>query len=230
MSTILVVATLLLAVGLIYGPQYWVNRVLREYSTPQDHFPGSGGELAEHLIQKIGLRDVRVEVSDAGDHYDPVARAVRLTQDKLDGKSLTAIAVAAHEVGHAIQHQTGYKPFALRQRLAAMVIGVEKFGAITLLALPLLTFLSRSPRVGLLILLLGVASLLLATLVHLVTLPVEWDASFRRALPILQAGEFLSPQEQKHARKILTAAALTYVSGSLASLFNLARWVTILRR
>jgi len=230
MPFFLIVVALLLVVVLIYGPHYWVKRVLQQYSTPQDHFPGSGGELAVHLIEKIGLRDVRVELTESGDHYDPVARAVRLTKDKLEGKSLTAIAVAAHEVGHAIQHQTGYKPFTLRQQLASFAIGAEKFGALIMLALPLLTFLSRSPRIALLMFLFGIASMLLSTLVHLVTLPVEWDASFKRALPLLQAGEYLSPEEQKYARKILTAAALTYVAGSLSSLLNLARWLTIVRR
>jgi len=72
--------------------------------------------------------------------------------------------------------------------------------------------------------------MVVSTIVHLVTLPVEWDASFKRALPILRAGEYISPKEQKHAKTILTAAALTYVSGSLASLLNLARWVAILKR
>jgi len=227
---LIVIFGLALLVLLIYGPQLWVSRVLTRYSSPDEHFPGTGGELAHHLIKRFGMDDVTVEQTDQGDHYDPVSKTVRLTPDKLNGKSLTAITVAAHEVGHAIQHQLDYKPFIARQQLVGVAIGAQKLGALFMLAIPLLTLISRSPKIGLLIFMIGISSMLISTLVHLITLPVEWDASFKRALPVLQAGEYLSPTELGHAKKILTAAALTYVSGSLASLLNLARWIAVLRR
>jgi Zn-dependent membrane protease YugP len=230
MSIVLIICGIVLFLALIYGPQYWVTRVLDQYSNQQDHYPGTGGELAEHLIRKFELQDVNVEKSESGDHYDPVQKTVRLTEDKLNGKSLTAITVAAHEVGHAIQHHTGYKPFKLRHYLAIFAIGAQKLGALMMILIPVLGLISRSPQVGLVIFLVGISGMILGTIVHLVTLPVEWDASFKRALPILQAGEYISVEEQKHAKRILTAAALTYVSGSLASLLNLARWIAILRR
>jgi hypothetical protein len=230
MHVILIVIGVLLVFGLIYGPQYWVTQVLNKYNVPQDHFPGTGGELAQHLINKFELQDVKVELSEIGDHYDPTKKAVRLTKDKLDGKSLTAITVAAHEVGHAIQHQMGYKPFKARHYLGIFAIGAQKLGALMMLVMPVLSLISRSPQLGLLIFLTGIATMVLSTVVHLVTLPVEWDASFKRALPILEAGEYISPNELKKARKILKAAALTYVSGSLASLLSLARWLAVLRR
>jgi Zn-dependent membrane protease YugP len=225
-----VIAGLLLLFALIYGPQYWVSRVLRHYSAEQDHYPGSGGELAEHLVSKLGLQGVRVEQSEHGDHYDPVDKAVRLSEQNLKGKSLTAITVAAHEVGHAIQHQLGYVPFKVRQQLVVVASGAEKLGAFMMFALPVLALISRSPHVGLAMFIIGIGSMLLGTIVHLATLPVEWDASFKRALPILQEGRYISELEQQHAKKILTAAALTYVSASLASLLNLGRWIAILRR
>jgi len=225
-----VIIGLLLLFALIYGPQYWVNRVLRHYSTEQDHFPGNGGELAEHLVSKLGLTGVTVEQTEHGDHYDPTDRAVRLSEANLKGKSLTAITVAAHEVGHALQHQLGYAPFRMRQRLVVFAGGAEKLGAFMLFALPVLALITRSPHLGLAMFIIGIGSMLFGTIVHLATLPVEWDASFKRALPILQEGRYLSDDEHPHAKKILTAAALTYVSASLASLLNLARWVAILRR
>lgn len=230
MSVILIVIGVIIVFGLIYGPQYWVTRVLSKYNVPQNHFPGTGGELAQHLINKFELQDVKVELSDTGDHYDPIKKVVRLTKDKLEGKSLTAITVAAHEVGHAIQHQMGYKPFKARHYLGIFALGAQKLGALMMFAMPVLSLISRSPRLGLLIFLVGIATMILSTIVHLVTLPVEWDASFKRALPILEAGEYINPNELKKARKILTAAALTYVSGSLASLLSLARWLAVLRR
>ena len=221
---------LILILAIIFGPQYWVTHVLKKYNQSQDHFPGTGGELAEHLIEKYELDGVKVEKTEGGDHYDPTDKTVRLTADKFDGKSLTAITVAAHEVGHAIQHRNGYLPFELRQRIVSVAIGAEKIGALVMIAIPFMALVSRSPRLGLIMFILAIGSMLIGTLVHFVTLPVEWDASFKRALPILKEGEYISDREMKHAHKILTAAALTYVSGSLASLLNLGRWIAVLRR
>lgn len=225
-----IIIIILLLIAMIYGPQYWVRYTMRKYSHQQEHFPGTGGELAKHLVDKFQLQGVKVEVTEQGDHYDPVDRAVRLSKDNLNGKSLTAIAVAAHEVGHAIQHQAGYVPFTLRQKLAVLAIGAEKIGAFMMFALPVLALISRSPRMGLAMFVLAIGSMFIGTIVHLVTLPVEFDASFKRALPILKEGNYISPTEHRQAKKILTAAALTYVSGSLASLLSLARWIAILRR
>ena len=227
---ILVIFGLLLLFALIYGPQYWVSRVLRHYSTEQEHYPGNGGELAEHLVTKLGLDGVKVELTEDGDHYDPTDKIVRLSKDNFNGKSLTAITVAAHEVGHAIQHQIDYTPFKMRQRLVIFAMGAEKLGAFMMFALPVIALITRSPHVGLAMFIIGIGSMLLGTIVHLTTLPVEWDASFKRALPILLEGQYISEHEHVHAKKILTAAALTYVSASLASLLNLARWIAILRR
>jgi len=216
--------------AVIYGPQYWVTHILKKYSLEQDHFPGTGGELAQHLVERFRLTGVKVEKTELGDHYDPSDKAVRLTADKFNGKSLTAITVAAHEVGHAIQHAEGYRPFALRQHLAGFAVGAQKLGALAIFAIPLLALVSRSPRVGLAMFVIAIGSMLIGTIVHLVTLPVEWDASFKRALPILKQGEYISDREINNAHTILTAAALTYVAGSLASLLNLGRWIAILRR
>lgn len=227
---LIVVFALILLIILIYAPQFWVSRVLAQYSTPEAHFPGTGGELVLHLIKRFDLKGVKLEKTTEGDHYDPVSKTVRLSPEKLDGKSLTAITVAAHEVGHAMQHYMGYKPFLARQQAVGIAIAAQKVGALSMLAIPLMTIISRSPKVATLLFIFGIASMLLSTIVHLITLPVEWDASFKRALPVLDAGGYLSPDEMVHAKKILTAAALTYVSGSLASLLNLARWISILKR
>ena len=227
---ILVIAGLLLLFALIYGPQYWVSRILSHYSAEQEHYPGTGGELVEHLVKKLELHDVKVEQTEQGDHYDPTDKTVRLSKENFKGKSLTAITVAAHEVGHAIQHQFDYAPFKMRQQLVMVAGGAEKLGAIMMFALPVMALISRSPHVGLSMFIVGIGSMLLGTIVHLATLPVEWDASFKRALPILLEGKYISELEHVHAKKILTAAALTYVSASLASLLNLARWIAILRR
>ncbi|MEM9532819.1 MAG: zinc metallopeptidase [Pseudomonadota bacterium] len=223
------VATVAL-ITLILGPGIWVKRVMRRYSRPEDRYDGTGAELARYLLDGLRMPDVPVEVSEVGDHYDPSARAVRLSPDVHDGRSLTAITVAAHEVGHALQHRDHYPALVWRTRLVKMSIPLQKTGAAILVAAPFVALLSRAPAVGILMFVGGFLSLATSTLVHLVTLPTELDASFRRAMPLLEHGNILKPVDLPHARRLLTAAALTYVSSSLMSLLNIGRWWAILRR
>lgn len=226
--SIVIIIVLLLAV--ILGPSIWVRRVIDRYSTPADRYPGTGGQLARQLLDRHGLQSVRVEQTEAGDHYDPEARAVRLSPDKLEGRSLTAITVAAHEVGHAVQDHEGYLPLRLRTRLVKATQNVERLGAAVLVVAPFLGALTRAPSVGLVMFAAGMATLATSAVVHLVTLPTELDASFGRALPMLDRHRILKDTDRRHARRLLTAAALTYVSASLMSLLNIARWIAILRR
>ncbi len=220
---------LILIIAAVFGPQLWAKRVLARHSGPRDDLAGTGGELARHLVTGLKLPGVTVEATVGGDHYDPIAKAVRLNKENWHGKSLTALVVASHEVGHAIQDTSGYRPFRHRTRLVQSTQKVQKISGILMIAIPVIAVLARSPRLGLLMFLVGLASLAISVVVHLVTLPVEWDASFRRALPILAANNYISAADRPAARKILTACALTYIAGSLASLLNLWRWI-VLRR
>lgn len=224
----LIIALLLLA--LVFGPGLWVRRVLARYSKPEDRYPGTGADLARLLLDANGMQRVTVEETEHGDHYDPMAKAVRLTPDKFAGRSLTAITVAAHEVGHALQDHTGYPPLRIRTRLVQVIEPVQKLGAGVLMAAPLLGALTRAPGLSLVMILAGFATLLSSTVVHFVTLPTEIDASFARALPMLEQHGILKKVDKPHARRLLRAAALTYVSASLMSLLNIARWWAILRR
>ena len=214
----------------IYGPQFWAKRVFAKYSQNQDHFPGTGGELARHLLDKVDLQHVKLEITETGDHYDPESKTVRLMESHFQGKSLTAIAIAAHEVGHAIQDAQNHPMLTLRTRLVKTAQAAEKIGSAAIIAAPVVTMLTRAPTVGALFFMIGIGSMFVNTVVHLVTLPVEWDASFGKALPMLKAGEYISKKEIQSSEQILKAAALTYVAGSLASLLNLWRWIAILRR
>jgi Zn-dependent membrane protease YugP len=215
---------------IVFGPGLWVRRVLDRYSVPADRYSGTGGQLARHLLDRHGLNDVQVEATDQGDHYDPEDKTVRLTEDKFGGRSLTAITVAAHEVGHALQDHEGYTPLRLRTRLVKATRGVEKIGAGILVIAPFLGIITRIPALSLITFAAGLLTLGTAAVVHFVTLPTEFNASFARALPILDEHRILKPADRPHARRLLTAAALTYVSASLMSLLNVARWLTILRR
>lgn len=226
---ILIVAVFLILV-IVFGPGIWVNRVLDRYSVPADRYSGTGAQLARHLLDKNGLQSVQVEQTEMGDHYDPEAKVVRLTEDRFNGRSLTAITVAAHEVGHAVQDKESYAPLKMRSRLVKATRGIEKVGAGILMISPFLGVITRAPYVGLLTFGAGMITLGTAALVHFMTLPTEFNASFARALPMLDDHAVLKDADKRHAHKLLTAAALTYVSASLMSLLNIARWIAILRR
>jgi Zn-dependent membrane protease YugP len=225
---ILVLLVILLI--LVLGPSLWVKRVMARYSKPADRYAHSGAETARRLLDALNLEHVVVEPSDTGDHYDPQARVVRLSAGNYQARSLTAVTVAAHEVGHALQHASGFAPLLLRTRLVRWVSPVEKTGAMLMMAAPLIIGLTRLPVAGLLMLMGGLLTLGSGVVIHLLTLPTEFDASFRRALPLLREQDVLYEVDERHARRLLRAAAMTYVAASLMSLLNVARWIAILRR
>ena len=224
-----IVLLIAFAALVIFGPAWWVKRVMARYSEPADRYPGTGAQLARHLLDQLGLEAVKVERTDSGDHYDPEARTVRLTPGNHDSASLTAVTVAAHEVGHAIQHADGYKPLLWRTQLVRMVQGIQKLGVVLFALIPVAMLVFRLPRAGLTMLVLALAALASGLVVHLATLPTELDASFRRALPLLEKGGYLKDDDRPHARRILSAAALTYVAASLMGLVNFWMWLRMLR-
>lgn len=115
---------------IVFLPQWWAKSVFAKHSKPQDHIQGTGGELAEHLIKRFEINEVTVEETTVGnDHYDPESKTVRLSPRNYHDKSLTAVAVATHEVGHAIQHQNNEAKLALRSRLIKVSMKLEKYGS-----------------------------------------------------------------------------------------------------
>ena len=222
----------LLGLGLllVFMPTLWVRWVMQRYSADLPDLPGTGGELAQHLIERLGLEGVGVETSDIGDHYDPENRMVRLSEGNWSGKSLTAVAVAAHEVGHAVQHHQNDARLNARTKLIPIVTVLGQLSVGVLTVVPIIGLLTRHPAPTLLIAGIGLSGLLFRMLLHLVTLPTEWDASFGKALPVLKEGKYISPEREKIVRRILGAAALTYFAAALADAFNLFRWASLLIR
>ena len=221
---------ILALLALIAGPGLWVKMVMQRYSKPADRYPFTGGELARQLLDSLDLHQVGTETTKAGDHYDPMEKMVRLTQQHYDGRSLTAVTIAAHEVGHAMQDASGYQPLKLRTQLVRWVSPVEKTGAVLLMATPLIIAITRVPAAGLMMVIGGLLTLGSGAVIHFLTLPTEFNASFARALPLLKQQNILRPVDEPHSRRLLKAAALTYVSVALMSLLNIARWWAILRR
>jgi len=221
---------LVLIILFILTPQWWVKWVIKRHQKPVADLPGTGGELALHLLQQLKIDDVEVTVSDSGDHYDPSANKIGLSEANYSGKSLAAVAIAAHEVGHVIQHKQNMPLFRWRGRLVKLAIGSEKVGVMALMAVPVVGGLLRIPHPMVALLAIGLGSLLIGVIVHIVTLPVEFDASFNKALPILINGQYIEQKQIAAARQILRAAAMTYVAGTLASILNMWRWLAILKR
>lgn len=221
---------IILILILIIVPGLWVKRVMARYHRPEDRYGLSGGETARKLLDALDLGHVGAEITESGDHYDPAEKMVRLTAENFHGKSLTAITIAAHEVGHALQDAKAFAPLMWRTRLVKWVGPVEKTGAALMMTTPVIIAFTRLPVAGLLMVVGGLLTLGSAVVIHLLTLPTEFDASFGRAMPLLKEHDVLYPSDERHARRLLRAAALTYVSSSLMSLLNIARWWAILRR
>jgi Zn-dependent membrane protease YugP len=174
-----------------------------------------GAEAAEQILRGAGVYDVQIVEHDEllGDHYDPLHKRLMLSRENFEGRSVAALGIAAHECGHAIQHKLAYAP--LQWRMAA--VGLTSFASQLVMWLPLVGMFTGllSSRTGLLIMALGWGIIMLF---NLITLPVEFDAS-RRAKQLLPAMGFIQPGEELRAvRKVLDAAAWTYVAAFLTSL------------
>ena len=219
----------LVLVAIVFGPQYWVKSVTKRHGVERPDFPGTGGELADHLLSQSQIIDMEVELTNRGSHFDPQAKMVRLEPEHFHGKSVSAVAVAAHEVAHAIQFAEGNRMLMLRQRLVGLAGIADKFAGVFFMLAPLAGLVVRSPGAFFGILLIGILFIAIRIIVHLVTLPVEWDASFNKALPILEEGGYLHEDDLPAARQVLKAAALTYVSAALVTLLDLTRWIRLLR-
>ncbi len=228
MPVILLFALMILFAAVLI-PQVWIRRVFARHGGDRPDLPGTGGELARHLLDRAGLRDVKVEITGDGDHYDPEGRAVRLLPQHYDGRSVAAVAVAAHEVSHALQHNRGEQAFALRFRLVKNLGWIDRLASAVLLLAPVMFVIARSPVLVALQVVAGVLLLGFRVVVHVVTLPVELDASFAKALPVLTRGGYLSAADLPAARSVLRAAAWTYVAAALATLLDVARWFRVLR-
>ena len=220
----------LIVLAIIFGPSLWVKFVMRRYSTEKPEMPGTGGELAKHLINRFSLKDVEVETTELGDHYDPIEKKVRLSREHYESKSLTAVAIAAHEVGHAIQDHQGDKRLATRTKMVPIVNLLARWSVVIISLSPVIGIITRHPIPFSLLLFIGLSGFIARMMMHAVTLPIEFDASFSKALPILREGDYVSQSNEKAVSHVLRAAALTYVSAALADTLNLSRWIFILLR
>mgnify|MGYP001963688892 FL=1 len=182
--------------------------------------PFTGKELGLKLLKENKLDNVLIEPIKQVDHYNPLEKKVRISEDKLHKKSITSIAVVAHEIGHAIQDKENYKPLLLRQKLIEKTIIFQRVGSFLLIiGLPSIFAITKSPFITFLAAILIMGCLSTNVVIHLITLPVEFDASFKRALPILQ--KYVPNENMRQCRSVLRAAAFTYLAQSIVSIFRL---------
>ncbi|MCI8709305.1 MAG: zinc metallopeptidase [Dorea sp.] len=203
-----------------------MNATFNRYSRVRSRSGLTGREAAERILYSAGIRDVRVEhvPGNLTDHYDPRRKVLRLSDATYNSNSVAAIGVAAHECGHAIQHETGYVPLAVRGSL----VPIANFGSS--IAWPLILIgLFMNSGMSALLLNLGILAFSLAVLFQIVTLPVEFNAS-GRAVKILGSTGILYEDEVKDTKKVLKAAALTYVAGAASAILQLLRIVLLANR
>lgn len=194
-----------------------------KYSRVRNHWGMTGREAAEQVLHRAGIYDVRVEhiSGNLTDHYDPRSKVLRLSDATYNSTSVAAVGVAAHECGHAVQHATGYVPLKLRSSL----VPAANFGSSIAWPLILIGLLINGQSSAL-FLNLGILAFSLAVLFQIVTLPVEFNAS-SRALHLLSGNGMLYEDEVRSVRKVLTAAALTYVAGAASSILQLLRIIVL---
>ncbi|MDO5521464.1 MAG: zinc metallopeptidase [bacterium] len=184
----------------------------------------TGATAAEAILHRAGIYDVRIQhvAGNLTDHYDPRNKTLNLSDSVFGSASVAAIGVAAHECGHAIQHATHYAPLSIR----SAIVPVVNFGT-NIAWLFILAGLFITSSSGNILLLIGVIAFSLGVLFQLITLPVEFNAS-NRALKILKESGILRNDENYGARKVLSAAALTYVAGAVSSILQLLRILIII--
>ena len=199
-------------------PGLWVNYTLNKHDDVLPNMPFTAKEFGLNLLKEQNLDEVNIEDTRIGDHYDTSSKTVRVKPERLDKKSITSITVMCHEIGHAIQHKENYPPLIRRQKIISKTEWLNKLSSLLLYAgVPTILATGALPFIRVCVIIIF-ASILINMISHLITLDVELDASFKRAMPIL---ENKIPQEY-HAscKSILRVCAFTYVIGSLTTILN----------
>jgi Zn-dependent membrane protease YugP len=209
---------------LVFLAQWWVNATMRRWGQVRNNSNMSGAEAAKRLLRYGGMGDVSLEgvPGNLSDHYDPQSRTLRLSPAVAQGQSVAALAIAAHEIGHAEQDQQGYVPLRFRAALVPAVNIGSRLGWILILL-----GLALRSALGTQLAWIGVASFSLGALFSLATLPVELNASARARVLLAQTGLVHSPEEQQGVNQVLTAAAFTYVAALAAAVLQLLYWVSL---
>lgn len=206
-------------------PKFWLSNAMKKNDEELMNMPFTAEEFGQIILKENNLSDVKIEETEQVDHYDLHDKTVRVQQGRLAKKSLTSLTIICHEIGHAIQHKEEYGPLVRRTSLVERTQWISKFGGVILYSgLPLILATGSFGLIKV-CLLLVLISVLLGVFIHLITLNVEIDASFNRAMPILE--EKIPSEYHSQCKNVLQAAAYTYVIGALTSFLSL-RYIWLL--
>ena len=209
-------------------PKFWLSYSMKKGDKELVNMPFNAEEFGKLILKENDLTGVKIEETQAVDHYDLNDRTVRVKEGRLEKKSLTSLTIVCHEIGHAIQHNEEYEPLVQRTNLVQKTQWISRLGGVILYsALPLILATGSFGFIKL-SLLLVICSVLVGVLIHLITLNVEIDASFNRAMPILK--EKIPEEYHAQCNNVLKAAAFTYVIGALTSFLSLRYlWLLVSR-
>lgn len=212
---------ILIAFGISIWASFQVKGTFQRYAQVPIQSGMTGYEAARRMLDLNGLHDVQVEPvqGQLTDHYDPIKRVVRLSEPVYGGRSISAVSVACHEVGHAVQHKERYPALVLRHRMVPVVNFASGISPYLILIGFMLSLMDLA--------VIGVILFSAAVLFQLVTLPVEFNAS-SRARKMMVANGFITAQEDRHSAKVLNAAAMTYVAAALISVLQLLKFIAII--
>ena len=206
-------------------PKVWLNFAMKSNDKELKNMPFNAEEFGQLILEENNLKNVIIEETSLVDHYDLNDKTVRVQEGRLAKKSLTSIAIVCHEIGHAIQHAEGYGPLIKRTNIVEKTQWLSKVGGVILYSgLPLILATGSFGFIKV-CLILVLISVLLGVFVHLITLEVEIDASFNRAMPILQ--QKIPSEYHAQCKNVLNAAAFTYIVGALTSVLSL-RYIWLL--
>ena len=215
----MVLFIILVFFSLFIFPVIWLNYILNKNNKTLINMPFNGLEFGNQILEENELLNVKIEKTLVGDHYDLKERKVKVLEERISKKSLTAISIICHEIGHALQHQESYKPLERRTIIVKKTSWILNIGNVFLYsALPIV--LSTGSLVFLkLCFIVAAFSLLISIIIQVLTLDVEFDASFNRAYPIIK--QKVPIEYHKACKDILTAAALTYVIGVIRNFLSI---------
>ena len=220
---------ILYLIGILFYvvPGAWVNYTLNKHDNVLPNMPFTAKEFGLNLLKEKNLDEVKIEDTKIGDHYDTNSKTVRVKPDRLDKKSITSITVMCHEIGHAIQHKENYPPLIRRQVIISKTEWLNKLSSLLLYAgIPTILATGAIPFIRVCVIIIF-ASILINMIAHLVTLDVELDASFKRAMPILE--KKIPEEYHSSCKSILRVCAFTYVVGSLTSILDVRKIWFLLR-
>jgi len=207
-------------------PKVWARYIFFKHSSQREDIPGTGGQLAKHLIDQLHLVRVKLKKAAHRSHYNPFTKVISLTEQTMNAHSLTAVVRAAFEVGHALQDRHNESVLRYRDGLLALARLGERIGSSALLTAFIMALLV--PPVAALLLFVALVSMLTGAAVHLLLVPIEWRAGFDFTLPLLNDGGYVHPQDKAALKQLLLACVFSRFAYALANLLDGRHWLTVL--